>query len=451
MLRTIEVLFVVVIILGAFVVTSQFAVLPSPRTMSSPGLRELALTTLQNLDEKGDLSQTAFSDPSDPCWGDLQIALSASFPPNVVYNLTVYDVNASVGTVSYDLVHSVSNSQGDLGGDSETASYVSSSSDVTYSVTAEKVGERTGNPLTLYILNCSDSNGWWITGYTAQTLAADVQNLLSPYFETTILVNSTNQLALLLNGVPLMGENVEDAVVINTFGEAVPIPTEYCNGESNASKGFDAAQNSYARYCHTLGQTVNLYNWTWVSIVGYPLYYVTNTVALAGSQNTFGIYGMRQTSRPGLNAFLQGLNNMGYTYDTDSVTRDVGQVQFTSKASELHNYYGIYPASYQWATRALSYSDLIGYYGFNISGSCIFDVKNDGGDDWIAGATYSHVGSDAQIHGALTAIGLTRIPDIRITVLGILMHYRPQLYRSDFGAGDSSKLIVLQLAQQGGS
>jgi len=75
--------------------------------------------------------------------------------------------------------------------------------------------------------------------------------------------------------------------------------------------------------------------------------------------------------------------------------------------------------------------------------------------DWIAGATYSHVGSDDKIHGAFTALGLTRTPDIRVTALALLMYYRPTLYKSEFtltaGERPTQRLIVLQLSQQGGS
>jgi hypothetical protein len=70
--------------------------------------------------------------------------------------------------------------------------------------------------------------------------------------------------------------------------------------------------------------------------------------------------------------------------------------------------------------------------------------------NWIAGATFNHRGSGNIIHGSLTAIGLTRTPDIRITALGLLQHYRPSIYKSEFGASGTSRLVVLQLAQHGG-
>src|SRR3989304_1399944 len=71
MMRTIEILLVVIIILGAFVTVSIFAVLPSPREVSPVNLRRLSLTTLEMLNSKYDLSRAAF-DFNGPHWGSLR-------------------------------------------------------------------------------------------------------------------------------------------------------------------------------------------------------------------------------------------------------------------------------------------------------------------------------------------------------------------------------------------
>jgi len=441
MMRTVEIFMVAMILFAALGITTYFAVLPSPRMISSQNLRELALSTLETLDVNGDLSRTVFSKPSDPSWTSLQIALASSLPPNIVYNLTIYDIlTPSEGAVNYRLVSSFSNSPNDLGVGSDASSYVVTSSNVTFNATPQKVGENNGKNITLYILNCNDANGWWITGYTPQSLASDLRTLLAPYFRTTIFVNSTYQLGLLLNGTRLLGETLQDAVVINTFGEAVPIPAGYYT-----TQGYDGS--SYAKYTYILGQRVNQYNWTWVSIVGYPHYYVTNTVTFASSQNTWGIYGMNLVGPAGLNAFLRGLDSQSYSYNSNGITGSPGVVKFTLNASFYSNYYGIYPSPYQTATRALPTS-ILGTYHLSVTpNSYIFQVAN----NWIAGATFDHRGSGNSIQGSFTAIGLTRIPDIRITALGILQHYRPTIYKSEFGASGTSRLLVLQLAQQGGA
>jgi len=443
MMRTIEVFLVILIITAAFIISSFFAVLPQPRQVSPLNLRRLALTTLQTLDGNYDLSGTAFKPPDDLAWGQLQIALSACLPPNIVYNLTVYEV-LSGGTQLYLPIHSISNAES-LGVSSDASSYLVASSNVTFSVTPEKIGQRGGGG-TLYILNCSDANGWWITGYTGQSLAADLYRLLSPYYKTTIMLQNTTQFAKILSSMSIRGETLRNATVINTFGEAVPIPSAYC--KSPYSDG------NYARYCHFLGNMTRFYNWTWVSIVGYPLYYVSNTGNFTGpnDQNTYGIYGMKQVGQThgpaGLNAFLRGLDNQNYTYNINDIHGEPGIVYLSSEALYYCNYYGIYPSPYQTSTRALPDSILNNTY--HLPDSRITYIFNKV-SSWIPGAVYRHVAAgDTKITGSLFALGLTRTPDIRLTVLGLLCAFKPRLYRSEYNATGTSRLVVLQLGQVGG-
>lgn len=436
MMRTIEIFIVIIIVTGAFVISSFFAVLPQPRDVSPLNLRRIALTTLQTLDANYDLSKTVFKNSSDPAWGQLQIALSACLPPNMVYNLTVYEVQSNGGGQLYSPIKSISNAE-NLGIASDASSYLVASSNVTFSVIPEKVGE-SGNGGTLYILNCSDANSWWITGYTAQSLATDLYNLLSPYFQNTIMVQNTTQLGQILDGTSLQGEKLQNAVVINTFGEAVPIPAGYY---SSTDVGYDPVSGHtyhYAKYCYTLGQKVCLYNWTWASIVGWPFYYVSNTGSFSSSQNGWGIYGMVMVSSYGLQAFLQGLDNQTYNYSTSS-TGSPGVVYLSTQAQYYSNYYGIYPSPYQTSTRALPIS-IQSTFHLTVS-TLIFNPVN----NYYAGAVYRHTGT-----GAFLALGLTRTPDIRLTALGLLSYYKPRLYRSDYTATGTSRLVVLQLGQAGG-
>ena len=438
-MKTVEVLFVIIILLTSFGIATQFAVLPSARQAFGTELGELAQSTLETLDAKGVLSATVFNEVSHDSWGALQNALSASLPVNVVYNLTVYDLSTTGGIITYQISNSVSDAS--FGEDSDSASLLVTSPDVTYSQDSQMIGENTGNPITLYILNCSDANGWWITGFTGQGLATEFHNLLSPYFETTVLINSTDQLGDLLDGVLSEGD-IQNAVVVNTFGESVPIPSDYCQGGTHQSKGYGSS-GSYSKYFHTLGSLTRQYNWTWVSIVGYPFYYVSNTIDpnISSYENGYGIYGMRQVGPAGINAFLQGLDNANYTHDSSGTASGVGVVQFTSEAIEACNYYGIYPSPYQTASRALTQSIKSTY---NLDQyATIFELKN----DRISGATLRHQDGN----GALTALGLTRIPDIRIGAIGLLMYYQPSIYRTEFGSSGMSRLVTLQLGQQGGS
>ncbi len=438
MIRTIEVLFVIVIIASAFIATSYFTVLPPPRQVSPINLQRLSFTTLQVLDSNYDLSRAVFETDNPEVLYKLQVAVSASLPPNVIYNLTIYDVNQGdllkedAGGKLYNLRASISNAE-TLGSSTEISTYTVASSNVTFNFTPEKIGQQNGG--TLYILNCSDSNGWWITGYTAHTLAQDLFNLLSPFFVNTMMVQNTTQLAKILGGISLQGETLQNAVVINTCGEAVPIPPEYCQAPYS--------QNSYAYYSYFLGQRVNLYNWTWSSIVGYPFYYVSNTVAFANGQNTWGIYGMQQTGGGGSIAFLRGLDSQSYSTSgsavTDSATRT--GVTLTQTAIEACNYYGIYPSLSQTSTRALS-SSILATYHLSIGINVLNPVSN-----CYPGTIYTH--GTTTITGSFLALGLTRTPDVRVTGLGLLSYYRPRVYASEYNATGTSRVAVLQLGLAG--
>jgi hypothetical protein len=323
------------------------------------------------------------------------------------------------------------------------------SSNVSFAFTPEKIGEH-GTGGTLYILNCSDANGWWITGYTAQSLAEDLYKLLSPYYLETIMVQNTSDLRKLIDGQKITGspnENVQDATIINTFGESVPMPQEYHEGQSRQSEGYDAGAPSgygYTRYCYTLGQKTRQHNWTWSSIVGYPFYYVSNTGAFQNEQNGWGIYGMRMTSQGGVRAFLEGLDNQLYNYDSRGAVSDVGQVTLTQTVINASNYYGIYPSPYQTSTRALSILS-----GYNLTiGLDVFNPKS----GYYPGSIYKHIFTGStDTTGLLLAIGLTRTPDIRVTTLGLLSYYHPTLFASGYRVSDSSRLVVLQLGLVGGS
>ena len=436
MMRTIEVLIVIIIITGAFIGVSFFAVLPGPREVSPVNLRRLSFTTLQVLDSDYGLSTAAFDIENVTLWSDVQIALAASLPANVVYNLTVYEVGSSAdGAELYNNLITISNTDS-LGTTSDASSYLAASANVTFNVIPEKIGEDSGEG-TLYILNCSDANGWWITGYTAQSLAEDLYKLLSPYFVNTVMVQNTAELGQILGGTPLEGETLENAVIINTCGEAVPIPTAYCTSPYS--------DNSYARYSYFLGQKVNEYNWTWASIVGYPFYYVSNTAAFSGTQNSWGIYGMVCTAGSGSIAFLRGLDNQAYSTSGSAVTDSADrQATLTEEAIEACNYYGIYPSIYQTSTRALSNS-ILATYNLEVGLQIFNPVGN-----YNPGTIYNHVSSGSStVTGSFLALGLTRTPDIRLTGIGLLSYYQPRLYRSEYTSYGTSRLVILQLGLVG--
>jgi hypothetical protein len=442
MIRTIEVLFVIIILAGSFIATSYFSVLPPPRQVSHINLRRLSFTTLQMLDSNYDLSRAVFETDNPSVLYRLQVAISASLPPNVIYNLTIYDVNQgdslenNVGGPLYSQAISISNAE-NLGVNTDASTYTVASSNVTFNFTPEKIGQQNGG--TLYILNCSDANGWWITGYTAQSLAQDLSNMLSRFFVNTIMVQNTSQFATILNGTSLQGENLRNAVVINTCGEAVPIPTAYCKPPYSV--------DSYANYSYFLGRKVNMYNWTWASIVGYPFYYVTNTGNFTSQQNAWGIYGMQQTGPGGSRGFLQGLDNQAYHTDSTNITDSKDkQAALSQTAIESCNYYGIYPSTYQTATRALG-NTILPSYNLTLGLNIFNPVGN-----YYPGAIYNHKATgSANITGSFLALGLTRTPDVRIAGLSLLSYYHPRVYASEYNATGTSRVAVLQLGMAGGN
>jgi hypothetical protein len=452
MMRTVEVLLVIIILSTAYVGVTSLITLPSPSEVSPVALNRLAFTTLLELDSRYDLSSAVFQTSNITEWGNLQVALSAALPPNIVYNLTVYNVNtASNGAPLYSSVASFSNTA-NLGVDSDASSYLAASSNVTYTSTPQQISTN-GVPITLYILNCSDTAGWWITGYTPSSLAQTVYSLLSPYFKTTIMVQNTSQLNQLLNGQPLQGENVNNSVIINTCGEAVPIPANFSSSGLNSTQGYDSVRSSYAKYDYTLGKITRLYNWTWVSIVGWPFYYVTNTGFLSSTQNSWGIYGMNAVGSYGLSAFLEGLDNQPYLY-TASSKGEPGVVYLSSQAQSLCNYYGLYPSAYQTSTRALPTS-ITAQYNLTVT-TYLFNTTFDG-SQYNPGAVYRHHWTTningvnvTNYQGGFFALGMTRIPDIRLAALGILSDYQPVRYSSLYTAEGSNRLVVLQLGIVGG-
>jgi hypothetical protein len=432
MMRTIEVLLVVIILTGAFITVSFFVVLPGPRQISPMNLRRLSFTTLLMLDSNHDLSRAAFETNNYTLWSGLQTALSASLPANVLYNLTVYEVTGETSQL-YTIINSMSNAE-NLGAASDASTYVVASSNVTFNVVPEKIGLEGGGG-TLYILSCSDAPGWWVTGYTSQSLAKDLYDLLSPYFYETVMVQDTAEFEQILNGNALHGETLQNAVVINTCGEAVPIPSSYADA-------YDG--NSYGEYFYELGKRVNQYNWTWTSIVGWPFYYVSNTAKFANVDNGWGIYGMTQVGNAGLNAFLQGLDARSSYIPGSSSTSSPGVVYLSSEVIDSSNYYGIYPSPYQTSTRALPTAYTTEYH-LDVTTSVFNPVGSS-----LPAAIYRHKGTDNSYEGAFYAIGLTRTPDIRLTALGLLTDYHPRLYRSEYTTNGTSRIVVLQLGLIGG-
>jgi hypothetical protein len=204
MLRTVEALFMVVITFGAMLVVTNYVYIPPPRITSSIGQQEYAQDLLQRIDENKALTNAVFSE-SNEGWSSITKTLVDILPPNVVFNITAYKISEDVlGTLRYVPVKTRSNFEGVFPSGSVSVSYVMTSPEVTVTQTPEKIGYKTAGGqqmfITLYILKCTDANGWWITGFTGESLAWDAYKQMSPYFDTTVMVNSTADFERLLNG-----------------------------------------------------------------------------------------------------------------------------------------------------------------------------------------------------------------------------------------------------------
>ncbi len=445
MLKTVEALFVVVLVFTTLYSVQTFIQLPSPRLASSVGQEEFATTVLKSLDNDGSLTRDAFSKGSK--WStEILKSIESSLSSNSIYRLTAYKIVDNAGNLEYIANKTGPDNSGLFPSGGITSSYTVTSPDVTVTQTPEKIIVN-NTAVTLYILNCNDANGWWITGFTGQTLANDVYQAMSPYFTTTILVNSTAQLNTLLSGSSITSdpnETVKNAVVINTFGESIPIPST------------QAA--TYQQYPYLVGKRVNVSNWTWVSIVGYPFYYASNKVSFSSYDNSWGIYGMRLIASRGLNYFLQGIDYSSHPTPFDNntwITQEItGVVYYTDLVRQAQDYYGLYPGYTQTSTRALPIRDLSRYHmiipldSMGRDYTNIFTPVTIGGTKYYAGATWVHQVS-GKTRGVFLAIGLARTPDIRVALLGLLQYYHPTLLRSEFSASGTTRVIELQVSQLG--
>jgi hypothetical protein len=422
MMRTVEVILAIVLLSSSLLIMGYTFSLPKE---APENLDETASSLLRLLDTDYSLSTTAFKTPRDmansssPEWEQLKTVLTTLLPPDIAFNLTV----CQDGVAFYSMA-----SVGWTATPVQVGNAFYTSPNTTFTVTPEKIGERA---VTLYILNCSDAKGWWTTGYTASTLTLDVYKWLSSYFQKTVFVQNTTDFGKILNNNTIQGETVQNAVVINTFGEAVPIPAEYCKSPYS--------DNGYAYYCYFIGNMTRFYNWTWVSIVGYPLYYVSNTgnFTSPNDQNGWGIYGMKQVGPAGLNAFLRGLQGGFYSYNPTFISNDVGVCFLTADAQEKNIYYGIYAAPYYSMARAMKTSAFSGLQNvFNI-------IKPT--STYTTAAVLKGPGG-----GAFLFLGTTRNVDIRLTTLGILGYYNPRLFPTEYPVSGAIRTIVFQIKRIGG-
>ena len=174
-----------------------------------------------------------------------------------------------------------------------------------FQFTPQKIGEGNGGG-TLYILNCSDANGWWITGYTAQSLLKICITFCRPYFVNTIMVQNTNQLDQILNGTPIANRDGSKRGRYQYFWRSCPYAT--------SSYALNTLVTTSSVLVTLLGKKsvlqLDLGQYCWLSIL---LCFNTGYFSGANDQNAWGIYGMKMISVRGIKAFLRGIDGQTYT------------------------------------------------------------------------------------------------------------------------------------------
>jgi len=156
----------------------------------------------------------------------------------------------------------------------------------------------------VFVINCSDAPSWWvgdikqvIDGFTSVMKKAGTMFNL-------IYVNTTQQLYGFMNNINVTASSgrilrpgfeyrLKYSVFMNGHGEAIPIPSQFVSGTNPQWQSyFDFIRNQIKKYC-----------WIWISITGYPFYYVSNH-AYDSSWNTWNVPGLYNIGPPGVNRFL---------------------------------------------------------------------------------------------------------------------------------------------------
>jgi len=177
----------------------------------------------------------------------------------------------------------------------------------------------------VFVIQCRDAPSWWvgdinqvIDGFTSVMKKAGTMFNL-------IYVNTTQQLYGFMNNLIVRDDNGRDlrpgfeyrlkySVFMNGHGEAIPIPSQFVSGTNPQWQSyFDFIRNQIKKYC-----------WIWISITGYPFYYVSNH-AYDSSWNTWNVPGLYNIGSSGVNEFLDSSTGALYwsSYSLISVVSQI--------------------------------------------------------------------------------------------------------------------------------
>lgn len=137
---------------------------------------------------------------------------------------------------------------------------------------------------TIYILDVVYAKKWWTSDY-------DVMNIERTLARWMFRASTIYTLADFLNIIE--DKTLKNLILINTHGEAVPIPDKYV-----------AANNSpqWIVWLNKIKEAVEKRGFVWVNIAGYPFFHVTNDKYT--SWRTEGLTGVYTIGELGLSLFL---------------------------------------------------------------------------------------------------------------------------------------------------
>ena len=98
-MRVIETILASFIIFSALTFVNIFAVVPSSPKYETSDLEKMGHNVLHDLDEQGLLSRLVYNKTE---WGELALALTIYLPPDVYFNLTMYDAHAQPTIINQD-------------------------------------------------------------------------------------------------------------------------------------------------------------------------------------------------------------------------------------------------------------------------------------------------------------------------------------------------------------
>ena len=118
--------------------------------------------------------------------------------------------------------------------------------------------EVSGENIPIVIIAITGTEGWWVN-------PDPIINLAKQFTTNVIEIRDMNALYNFIEN-----PSIEKAIVINTHGEAVPIPRQYVEGDP--PNGNPKWRDWFTK----IRDDISTYQWIWVSVDGYPFYRVSN-------------------------------------------------------------------------------------------------------------------------------------------------------------------------------